>query len=217
MFNEEASNVALPGRPTISEDYAPRFYKMTQAGLVYSCANADTALISANAIATSITATAKPIIGIFNPAASAVNLILLQAILGVSLVAASAVNPKGFYYMAAAPSQTGSLSTGTANGALNRNTFVTGAGAATIFTGGNTALTGMTGNLINLGPVGVPPVLNAAGAATAVSIANGEIVDNIDGSIVIPPGGFLGIMNNVSITTLDVLASLLWAELPITA
>lgn len=190
-----------------------RFYELNRRNLLFTTGMQDTALIAANAIATGLSATAKPIIGIYNPVGSGVDLVLLKTYLAISTIANTAVNPQGFHYVVGSTG-VNLITTGTPGGAMSCNTLLKQGSQATIITGGNTALTGLVGNAVVLKPVEVAPVLNAAGNATAVSFANGVVSEAVEGSITVKQGQFLGIMNQASTTTVDVLASLLWAELP---
>lgn len=192
---------------------AMRFYELNRLGLLYTVGNQDQALIAANATATGLSASAKPIIGVFNPLGSGVDLVILKSNIQITTVANSAVNPTGFYYVTGSAGNN-PISTGTANGAINCKTLLKAGSAAQTFTGGNTALTGLVGNAVIVGPVGQAPVLNAGGAATAVSLPQGPCLDMLEGSLIVKPGQFLGIMNEVSITTLSITSALMWAELP---
>ena len=196
---------------TIVSELHGRFYEQTFRGNTYTIGNTDTALIAANAAATSLGAAAKPIIALWNSSAT-MNLVLLQTLLQITTIANSAVNPQGFnYYVGYNQS---AISTGSKGNAINLKTFQATGSVATTFTGGNTALTGLTGNLAFLRPVGIGPVLNAAGNATAVSFAQGQSVENVDSGIIIGPNQILAIMNLTAITTLDVATSLVWEEVP---
>ena len=191
-----------------------RFYEQSYRGYTFGIGNSDTALTTNNAAATSLGAAAKPILAVYNPS-STTNLVLLQTVLQVTTVGATAVSPAGFNFYSSY-NQT-AVSTGTKNGATNLKTLQSSGSIATVFTGGNTALTGLSGSLTFLRPVAVSPTINAAGAATAVSLASGNVVDQVDGAILIPPNGILAIMTavDVSVHASNVTCSMMWEEVPV--
>jgi hypothetical protein len=79
------------------------------------------------------------------------------------------------------------------------------------------ALTNLTNNLaIFEGSDFESPGTVAYGTlpGTAV-IPLGQGVQNFDGSLVIPPGGVLALLNTVSTTAFSVAGRLMWAELPL--
>jgi len=57
--------------------------------------------------------------------------------------------------------------------------------------------------------------VNAAGNATAVSLAQGPIEELVDGGWIVPPGGVLAIMNTLSTTTVNVGVGITWEEVAI--
>ena len=177
-------------------------------GNTYSVSVSNMALIAANAIVTAVDATAKPIIGIYNPSTSNKNLVILQSVLSITKLSDSAVAPGGFMWVGS--SGNAGISTGTTNVGVNLLNLKTTGSVSYMFTG-NIALTGLTNSLSNIRPVSVP-VINAAGSNTATPFIQGNVVDQVDGMIIVPPGGIVGIMNQVSTTTIYVSASIVWAE-----
>jgi hypothetical protein len=170
----------------------------------------NTALVAANAIATGVTSTAQPVIGIWNPTGSGFNLVILKAILQLATVAGTAVNPGGFMWCV--QTNQGGLTLGSVP--YNTKTLLQAGSVAKTFSV-SVALTGLVGSLAVLRASELSAGLNAAGAATAVSIAQSNPIENIDGGIIVPPGGVLALMNQVSTTTVSVSTGLLWEEVPI--
>ena len=208
------SGTAAPLRGTITgaqvvSDAHGRFQEAALQGNLYTFGLSNTALVAANAIATGLTATAQPVIGVWNPLTSGKNLVILQANVIVTTVANSAVAPGGFMWVSSVTN--GAITTGSTP--INCKTLVASGSVAKSYAV-STALTGLTVNLAVLRAAAIAP-FNAAGAATAVSLLQGNAVDNVDGSIVVPPGGVVGIMNQVSTTTCSVSVSLLWEEIPV--
>src|ERR1019366_2051857 len=69
---------------TIISHLHGRYYEQNYRGYVFGGGISNTALAAANAIATGVTATALPVIGVWNPLASGVNLVILKAIVQTS-------------------------------------------------------------------------------------------------------------------------------------
>jgi hypothetical protein len=193
----------------IKSDLHGRFYEQNYRGNLYTFGLSNTAAVAANAIATGLTATAQPLIGIYNPINSPVNLVLLQTTIVTSTIANTAVSPGGFMYVYSI----GNASVSTGSAPINCKTFSVSSSFAKAFAV-STALTGLTNNLAVLRACGIAP-FNAAGAATAVSLLQGITTDNVDGSIIVPPGGVVGVMAQVSSTTYSVSVGALWEEVPV--
>lgn len=191
-----------------------RFYELNRMGLLYTVGSQDNALVAANAVST-LTSSAQPIIGLFNPLGSGVDLVLLKTSLLLTTIGGTAVNPLGFFYTCGTAAAN-PISTGTANGGINCKTLLKAGSQATTFTGGATALTGLVTSLSVLAPVGIPPVINAVGPATAISLPQYRTVDMVEGAIIVKQGQFLGVQNgtDVSLHASNVSASFTWGELP---
>lgn len=192
----------------ISEGHG-RFWEPCSRNTLYGFGISNTTLSTTTAIATGVTATATPIIGLWNPPSSPVNLVVLQATIVVTTIGATAVAPGGFMWLVS--SGQNNITTGSTP--INAKTLVAGGSVAKVFSV-STALTGLVGGLVTY-RVAAITCMNAAGAATAVSLVQGQITDNVDGAIIVPPGGVLAMMNQVSTTTNSVSTSILWEEVVI--
>lgn len=168
----------------------------------------NTALVAANAIATGLTATAQPVIGLWNPLTSGINVAILMAIVNTTTVANTAVSPGGFMWVFSAAN--GAISTGSTP--INCKTLTASGSLCKAFAV-STALTGLTANLAVLRASSMNSV-NAAGPATAIHQPTNNPVELVDGGIIVPPGGVIGIMNQVSTTTVSVSVGLVWEEIP---
>jgi len=189
---------------TLVSQYHGRYYTQTYQGNVYSAGSKTTAL-SATTIA--LDATSTPIVAVWNPANSLVNLSILYAECLITVVANSAVNGGGFVW--ATSTNNAAISTGAAP--LNRKSLLNAGSQAKAFNGG-TALTGLTNNLVVQFAANFPGIY-AAGAATALGVPSpGAPPEFIDGSIIVPPGGVLALLNTVSTTTISVQSTLVWEE-----
>jgi hypothetical protein len=187
----------------------PRYYENTYRGNTYTFGISNTALVAANAIATGVTATAQPIIGVWNPLTSLVNLVILKLFLNITTIANTAVSPAGFMFL----TNTGQSAISTGSTPINCKTLVAAGSSAKAFAI-STALTGMVGSLVVLHPTGINTI-QAAGPATAAPQPSNFGLEEIDGSIIIPPGGVLAIMGQASTTTISVNSGMKWAELPV--
>lgn len=186
-----------------------RYYEQNYRGNLYSFGLSNTALVAANAIATGVGATAQPVLGLYNPISSGVNLVILQSTIVISTIANTAVSPGGFMWMVSANNP--AVTTGSVP--INSKTLLASGSQAKAFAV-STALTGLTNNLAVLRCTNVSP-FNAAGAATAVSVIQGNAAENVDGSIIVPPGGCVAIMNQLSTITCSVSVGILWEEVPV--
>lgn len=160
-------------------------------------------------------ATATPIIGVWNPATSPVNLVIWQAILAIYLTSPTAmVGPGGFVWMVAV-GQSATLST--AITPYNRKTLVAAGSFARGLTGA--ALTGSTVTLATMCASTLNGGSNETAAFTETAVGarstNMSSVENIDGSIIVPPGGVLALMASVTPVVHTALSGLIWEEVPI--
>lgn len=190
-------------------------YELNRLGLLYTIGAQDVALVSLNAIATGLTATAIPIICLFNPYGSGVDLVLLKTTLALTSAGGTAVNPQGFHYVTGSAA-INPISTGVKGAAINCKSLLAAGSEATTMVNNNTALTGLVGSAVVVGPVGVPPVINATGPATAVPLPQIISQDMLEGQFIIKQGQFLGIMTkaDVSAHASNVSSAFHWAELP---
>lgn len=184
-----------------------KFYESNFRGNLYSIGMNGTAL-SANT--TTLTATTTPIIGLWNPASSTVNAVISKASLQITAAGNSAVAPGSFYW--ATSIGNGAISTGL--NPINRKTL---AATGSQVKGFNitTALTGLTNSLALLVPSSLPTLV-AAQSAPATPLIGGAAFEEFDGSLIIPPGGVLALLNQTSTTTVSVASQLIWEEVPLT-
>lgn len=190
-----------------------RFFDTTLAGRTYS-GGTPTLLAINNATFSVATlgATATPLIGIWNPATSLVNLVILQANLYVVMTAVAATGPGGFFWAASV----GNAAISTGSIPFNRKTLVAAGSSAKFFPG--TALTGLTNNLVVIGGSSLSggSAENVTFTATAVAMQTQAIgsVENIDGSIVVPPGGVLALLTGTTPVAHSIASSIMWEEVP---
>jgi hypothetical protein len=143
-----------------------------------------------------------------------VNLVMLQASLSVSQTALQATGPGGFVWAMS----TGNTAISTGAAPLNRKSLVLAGSSAKDLT--NTTPTGLTNNLVvrfgsSLGggsAIGVAFLATQAGAQTVQAPAN---VENFDGALIVPPGGFLALLATITPVGHSAASALLWEEVAI--
>jgi hypothetical protein len=196
------------GESMVSELHG-RFYEQVYRGNVYSIGSGPTAL-SANTI--TLVAATTPILGVWNPGTSLVNLVILQAALTVyANTLTTPVGPGAFVWA----SSIGNNAISTGSAPFNRKTLASAGSQAKAFPGG-VALTGLTNNLVIFDGAGEIATggPNTYSTTTALQLG-GAGVQNFDGGLIVPPGGVLALLNTTSTTTMTVAGRLLWEEVPV--
>lgn len=186
-----------------------RFYEQAVRGTLYSAGSGATAL-SANTVTQSATST--PIVGVWNPPTSGMNLVILQ--IAAQVYINTLTTPVGCGPLVIA-SSVGNSAISTGASPFNRKTLILAGSIAKAFNG-TVALTGLTNALV---------IIEGADLSNTTSLTHGTIsavseqfsvggVYNVDGSIVVPPGGVLALYNTTSTTTCSVASRMLWEEVP---
>jgi hypothetical protein len=176
----------------------PVYYSLLKAGRVYALA-----IAGANPAAFTGGAAGTPLLSLYNPAASGVDLVLLQARLAIRTTGSAAV-ATDFNFWAA--NQGGVAVTGTQTAARNLYSQANTGSAA--YGMANTANTGaLASSLI------APSVSIGLTAATAVTNV-GLFTDEVKGLIVVSPGAYLAWGASVAPTGAAMDGALIWAEIP---
>lgn len=185
-----------------------RFYTLCYNSALFSWGKTVTAL-SANSI--TLTATTTPIVGVWNPSSSTVNVVILQA--SLQLFANNLTSGAGPGALVWA-SSTGNGVISTGNAPLNRKTLANSGSQAKGFDLA-TALTGITNNLVITESADFSNLagLTYTTIASTAMIPSAGGVQNFDGSLIVPPGGTLALLNTTSSTTFSAAARILWAEI----
>lgn len=187
-----------------------RFYEQNYRSNVYFTGGTLTAL-SANTI--TLTATTTPILGLYNPSSSTVNCVVLQAMLNcVASNLTSGAAPGAFVW--AVSTGNGAISTGLTP--YNAKTLIAAGSQARGFAG-STALTGLTNNLVVAAGANLPSPsgLTYTTLASTALLPSYTGTENIDGSIIVPPGGVLALLNTTSSTVFSAAGRLTWEEVPL--
>jgi len=188
---------------------AAKYYDTNNDGNMYTFGISNTALVSANAVATGVTATAKPVIGVWNDVGTGKDLVITRATVVATTIGDTAVAPGGFTWY----KDTAETVISTGSTPVNCSTLASSGSVAKAFAM-STALTGLVGSLAILRPSPIT-ILNAAGPGTAITQPQGVSVDEVDGDIIVPPGGVLALLGMLSTTTVSLSVSITWAEVNI--
>lgn len=190
-----------------------RFYEQALRGVLFSGGMGLTAINNATYTTGTLGATVTPVIGVYNPGASIVNLVILQASLGVAVTAATATGGAPFVWA----TSIGNNGVSTGAQPLNRRTLLTGGSAGLDLT--NVAPTGLTNNLTvrhasSLGG-GSSMAFSFVGTAAGAVTEFVPSVENIDGGIIVPPGGVLALLATTTPVAHSAASAILWEEVPI--
>jgi hypothetical protein len=187
-----------------------KYYEQVYRGNTYSIGhNAVLALLTTHATATSLTAAAVPILGIYNPSTSTINAVVLQTTLYSFLNNVTSVAPGNFVWAVS----TGNTAISTGLTPYNKKTL-SAAGSQVKAFAGATALTGLTNNLTILEAADFPiasGLLTTTVAATTPTPSVGA-TQNFEGGLIVPPGSVLALMCTLSTTTHSVYGRMLWEE-----
>lgn len=188
-----------------------RYYEQTYRNNVYFTGHTALTALSANTV--TLTATTTPILGIWNPATSTVNAVLLQAYLNVVANNLTSGAAPGVFVWAVSNGNN-AISTGLTP--FNSRTLIATGSQVRGFAGA-TALTGLTNNLAIVAGSQLP----APSGLTYTTLASTALLpsyagrEDFDGSIIIPPGAVLALLNTTSSTVFSAVGRLVWEEVPL--
>ncbi len=186
-----------------------RYFEQNYRGAVFSGGMGLTSIASV-LFATQLDATAKPIVGVWNPSTSPVNLVILQAFLGVTITAATSTGGAPFVW-----------ATSTANAALtlgstplNRKSMVATGSFAKDMSG--IVLTGLTNVPVvrNVSALGSGSAGNYSQVDTAAGFSTSYVpsFENIDGAWIVPPGGLLALFATQTPVAHSAASGIVWEE-----
>lgn len=176
-----------------------RYYEQAYRGSIFTISVVTAATITAYVGA----AGGTPQIAIYNPAGSNKNLVLLQAsVLNVVAASAAGTSAWGIYY-----GQTAAITA--SSNAVPYNTY-------TLRQGGSVA-TGFTATALTSGSAatGILPIATYYWATAAGAFFAPPSIVDINGSIIIPPGGYAALGGSGALTSATWSSSLTWEEVPI--
>lgn len=212
------SGTAAPFRADITgaqviTDAHGRFFEAASRGTLFSAGMTTTSISNATFTTGTLGATCTPIIGLWNPMNSGKNLAILQVRVQLIANAVTTFTGPGALMWATSVNQS-AISTGITP--LNRYSLASSGSIAKGFA--NTALTGLSGNLVVQEASGLlsfsnnfSNALTAAGQATA----GGGGIDHVDGAIILTPGSVIALLGTTTPVSVSAASSILWEELPI--
>ncbi len=186
-----------------------RFYEANYRGAIFGNGTLALTALSANTI--TLSATTTPILGVWNPPSSTVNVSIIKAVLASGINAAAATGPGAFVWATA--TGVAGLTLGTAP--FNHKTLTAAGSQAKGLS--FVALTGLnaTNNLVVQEDAGFPSptVITTAAVPTSVQTPSVVTVNEVEGAYLVPPGGLFVLLNTVSTTTVNVAGRLIWEEI----
>lgn len=188
-----------------------RFYEQNYRSVMFSGGMTLTSINNVTYTTGTLGATVTPIIGVYNPIGSPVNLVILQATLGITVTAGTATGGSPFVW--ATSITTAAVTTG--GNPFNRKSLQPSGSFAKDLT--NVAPTGLTPNLaVRFGSALTGGLIKSASSVeTAVGQnigTSGLSIENFDGSLIVPPGGVLALLATTTPVAHSAASSLLWEE-----
>jgi len=173
---------------------------MLKSGLVFSLSS------TTQTAATAFTggAAGTPIFGLYNPASSGKDLVILQARYGIRTTGTTAGTVDFSFY---AVNQGGVAVTGTQTQA--RNLYSQANSGAVAYGMVNTANTAALASTL------IAPSLSLGNVTTTAGLNVGVLVDDVKGAIIVSPGAYLALGCSATLAVGSMDFSLIWAELPV--
>jgi hypothetical protein len=186
------------GEAFVSE-LAPVYYSLMKAGKIYSISSATTTT------ATAFTggAAGTPIFGIYNPATSGTDLVILQARVGIRTTGTTAATLDYNFFSV---NQGGVAVTGTQTQC--RNMYSQASTGSVAYAMVNTANTAALASTL------IAPSISVGNATTTAGLNAGVLVDDVKGAIIVAPGVYLAFGASGTLAVASVDYSLIWAEIP---
>lgn len=190
-----------------------RFYEQNYRGNVFSGGMTLTSISNVTFTSATLGATGTPVVGVWNPSSSTVNLVILQAVLGITFTAATNTGGAPFVWGMSVGNTV--ISTGAAP--FSRKTLSAAGSQAKDMTG--VALTGLTNNLVVRGASALGGGSSFGGSFVGTAVGQATIfvpsAENIDGAIIVPPGGVLSLMATTTPVAHSAASMILWEEVPL--
>lgn len=213
-----ATGSSVPFRADISgaqmvSDAHGRFQEAASRGFLFSIGMTLTSISNVTFTTGTLGATCTPIVGVWNPLGSGKNLVILQSRLQLVTTALSTPTGPGGLIWATAVNQS-AISTGITP--LSRLSLAASGSVGKGFA--NTALTGLSGNLVVQEAAGFstfPTNVTAAETAAGFLPASAGGIDHIDGAFIIVPGSVLALLSTTTPVAISATSSLLWEEISI--
>ena len=209
---EQAFRQGKTGEQVITELHG-RFYEQNYRGAVYSDGMGLTAINNATYTVATTDATITPVVGIWNPSTSSVNVSIIRVTVGLVMTALASTGPGGFSWSVSL----GNSAITTGNTPLNRKTLTLGGAQAKGYC--NVAPTGKTNaNVTRFGSaIGGGSAENTSFTATAVAMQTQALAFNeqFEGDFIVPPGAFVALLANTTPVANSAYSSIVWEEVPL--
>ena len=184
----------------LKSSLAPDYYTLTKAGRVFQLA-----ANSANPTSFVGGAATTPLLGIYNPANSGLDLVIFRVRINIRSTGTAAQASQSFSVWGA--NQGGTAPSGTQTAPRNAYSLATTGSAAYCMV-----------NVVNTGAVAaslLAPVLSLGSIGATAGINFGNIVDDMKGELIVSPGSYIALGASNSMTGGLVDAAVYWAEMPI--
>lgn len=191
-------------------DVHARFYEAAVRGQLFSTGMTTTSISNVTFTTGTTDATATPVVGVWNPLNSGKNLVILQARLQIVVTATTATGCGAFVWTVARSES--AISTGLTPFnmlSLSQAGSVAKGFANTALTGKVNALAVMSGSALMGGQAS-----NASQTPSLVTFG-GVTADNIDGGIIVPPGGVLALQCTTTPVAHSAASALIWEEVAV--
>lgn len=188
-----------------------RYYQQTYRGNKYTCSAAGGGVqLAATHLFSTAIASFTPILAVYNPLTSKVNLAIDHLWVGLSSAPLATATQTGSFLLVVGSGQ----SITNAQSATPVNNFTLKAAGSSAIGITNAAMAGAVGNATLLRPVSGDAELVTT-TANATGLLGSINVEDIAGSIIVPPGGYLAIANGVSNAVAGhlVVAGITWDEI----
>lgn len=181
----------------VFSEAGPQYHALVKSGMVFSVS-----ALAFNPTAYSGAAAGTPIFGLYNPAGSGVDLVVMQARAAIRNFGTAVANASLAFYSG---SQGSTAPTGASTAPKNMYSQATTGSAALAMV-----------NTVNTGAVAaglVAPSVGIQAVATAAEVT-AQLLDELKGVLIVPPGGYLAYGLSAALTGGSLDASLIWAEMP---
>lgn len=191
-----------------------RLYEQNYRGRLFSGGMTTTSISNATFTTATVGATATPVVGVWNPSTSTVNLVIVQASLAVVMTALQNTGCGAFMWA----TSIGNAAISTGNAPLNRRTFAASGSQAKDMSG--VALTGLTTNLsirnasslMGGSSKALAELDTAVGMTTTMT---GCALEQIEGAWIVPPGGILALLCTTTPVAHSAASGIVWEEVPV--
>lgn len=197
----------------VSQDVGGRYEESTYRGSAYSITTVGGGVqLAATHLFSTAIATFTPILALYNPLTNTKAFSILQAWCGLVAAPLATITQTGGFFFVGQSGQ--SISNAQSATPLNNYTLKQSGSSAIGVT--NVALAGAVGNPILIRPISAVAELVTA-TANATGVVGAILVEDVGGSLIVPPGGYVGFANGISNAVAGhlVSAGMIFEEIPL--